>query len=70
VWLVLDSLGAALRRCEEAGHRLRLPRDKSATTLFVGVHGRVALWHAFGRSSDPESVYAFADDLLDLAFQD
>jgi AcrR family transcriptional regulator len=70
VWVVLDSLEAALLRCEEAGHRLRLPRDKSVTTLFVGVHVRVALWHAFGRSSSPKSVYAFTDDLLDLAFED
>jgi AcrR family transcriptional regulator len=70
VWVVLDSLEAALRRCQEAGHRLRLALDKSVTTLFVGVHGRVALWHAFGRRSSPESVYAFADDLLDLAFEE
>jgi AcrR family transcriptional regulator len=69
VWVVLDSLEAALRRCQEAGHRLRLALDKSVTTLFVGVHGRVALWHAFGRRSSAASVYAFADDLLGLAFE-
>ena len=69
VWVVLDSLEAALRRCQDAGHRLRLALDKSVMTLFVGVHGRVALWHAFGRRSSPKSVYAFADDLLELAFE-
>jgi AcrR family transcriptional regulator len=69
VWVVLDCLDAMLARCEEAGCRLRLVRDRSVIVLFVGVHGRVALWHAFGRT-DPEPVHAFVEELLTVAFDD
>jgi AcrR family transcriptional regulator len=69
VWVVIDSVDAALLRCEEAGHRLRLPRDRSVIVVFVGVHGRVALWHAFGRTN-PDPVHIFVDELLALVFED
>ncbi|WP_218026105.1 TetR/AcrR family transcriptional regulator [Nocardia miyunensis] len=53
-------------RCEEAGVLLRLPPERAAVVVFVGAHGRVALWHASQGSPQTEVVLDFVDELISL----
>jgi AcrR family transcriptional regulator len=56
----------AFERCLEAGVELRLPPDRAAVVVFVGAHGRVALWHASQGSPQTDIVMEFVDELISL----
>ncbi len=56
----------AFERCREAGVRLRLPPERAAVVVFVGTHGRVALWHASQGAQPAETVTDFVDELISL----
>jgi AcrR family transcriptional regulator len=65
---IVRTVVAAFERCEAGGHPLRVPSERAAVMVFVGAHGRVALWHA-----DPDEVSAgliapFVDELISLVF--
>jgi AcrR family transcriptional regulator len=64
--MVTDAFG----RCERAGHRLRVAVDRAAVMVFVGTHGRVALYHSDPHDHDTERVLAFVDELIDLVFDE
>jgi len=66
---VVDSVIAAFARCERAGKRLRLPSDRAAVMVFVGTHGRVALYHAGPADESADRILEFVDELIDLAFE-
>lgn len=68
--MILDSVIEAFERCESAGHRLRLPVERAAVLVFVGTHGRVALWHADPDRGDAELIQSFVDELISLMFAD
>ncbi|MBY8862140.1 TetR/AcrR family transcriptional regulator [Nocardia sp. CA2R105] len=56
----------AFEHCQETGVRLRLPPDRAAVVVFVGTHGRVALWHASQGAQPAEIVTEFVDELISL----
>lgn len=61
----------AFERCEAAGHELRQPARRAAITVFVGAHGRVALYHAAPEAGDGAAgIRSFVDDLISLVFAD
>lgn len=64
---IINAVTAAFERCERAGVRLRVPSDRAAVMVFVGTHGRVALYH-----SDPaggaDRILPFVDELISLVF--
>jgi Tetracyclin repressor-like, C-terminal domain len=63
---ILGHVVAAFERCEQTGITLRIPPLRAAIVVFVGTHGRVALWHA---SDDPDlakDIPAFVDELIEL----
>lgn len=67
---VIDTVAGALRRCEDAGHVLRLPADKAAAMIMVGAHGRVALRHSSPTEINGSAqIAAFADELVSLVFE-
>lgn len=68
--MIVRSVIDAFERCESTGHRLRLPAERAAVMVFVGVHGRVALWHSDPDHGDPELVQSFVDELISLMFAD
>jgi len=49
-----------------AGTRLRVPPERAAVIVFVGVHGRVALWHTSDGDEQAEEIMAFVDELISL----
>lgn len=65
---VIAMVSAAFARCEAAGHSLRLPSDRAAVIVVVGVHGRVALLHSSAVERSPRAVEEFIDELLALTF--
>ena len=56
----------AFERCEQAGVPLRIPARRAAIMVFVGTHGRVALWHATEDPAQEELVLEFVDELISL----
>ncbi len=62
---VLDSVIAAFERCERAGRPLRVPSDRAAVMVFVGAHGRVALYHA-NPEQGSDRIPSFVDELISL----
>ena len=67
---LVDSIATALRDCEQAGARLRLPAERAAIVLIVGAHGRVGIQQARGDADLVDAVLGFADELLALVFED
>lgn len=66
---IVEAVIAAFERCEQAGKTLRVPSGRAAVMVFVGTHGRVALYH----SSVPEDgggdrILQFVDELIALVF--
>ncbi|HEX3784363.1 MAG TPA: TetR/AcrR family transcriptional regulator [Pseudonocardiaceae bacterium] len=60
----------AFEECEAAGYRLRVPARKAAIMVFVGAHGRVALWHSSPDEAGAEEIVPFVDELISLVFAD
>lgn len=67
---LLDTLTTALRDCEQAGRRLRLPVERAAIVLLVGTHGRVAIQQARRETDRVDLVLDFADELIGLVLAD
>jgi AcrR family transcriptional regulator len=68
---IVQRIVAAFERCEAAGHELRIPARRAAVTVFVGAHGRVALYHAAPEAGEGASgIHAFVDELISLVFVD
>ena len=65
---VIASLEAGFERCAEAGHRLRVTPGRAAAVVFVGAHGRVALFHSVLNRTGAELVEPFVDELVSLVF--
>jgi AcrR family transcriptional regulator len=63
---IVDTVIAAFERCEQAGRTLRLPSDRAAVMVFVGTHGRVALYHSNPQDDDAERIFPFVDELISL----
>ena len=63
---VVESVVAAFERCERAGRRLRLPSDRAAVVVFVGAHGRVALYHSNPDEGGAGRIPQFVDELISL----
>jgi AcrR family transcriptional regulator len=63
---VLDSVVTAFERCERTGQPLRLPADRAAVMVFVGIHGRVALYHSAPEDDDGDRILSFVDELISL----
>jgi AcrR family transcriptional regulator len=66
--VLVEQLTNGLQVCEQEGIRLRLPAERAAIVLVVGVHGRVAISHARGELDSETRVFGFVDDLLSLVF--
>nr|WP_225955816.1 TetR/AcrR family transcriptional regulator [Amycolatopsis lexingtonensis] len=65
---VIDRLTAGFERCVEAGHELRVTPGRAAAVVFVGAHGRVALFHSALNRTGAELVEPFVDELVSLVF--
>jgi AcrR family transcriptional regulator len=65
---VIGMLRVAFDRCEEAGHKLRVPSERAAVLVFVGVHGRVALMHSNTGRQPEAQLRPFVDELFSLLF--
>jgi AcrR family transcriptional regulator len=65
---VIDRLAAGFERCVEAGHLLRVTPGRAAAVVFVGAHGRVALFHSVLNRTGAELVEPFVDELISLVF--
>jgi AcrR family transcriptional regulator len=65
---VVEPVVTAFERCERAGAKLRLPSERAAVMVFVGAHGRVALYHSGRTEEDTERILAFVDELISLVF--
>jgi AcrR family transcriptional regulator len=63
---VIDSVVTAFERCEEAGRTLRMPSERAAIMVFVGTHGRVALYHANPDQDGADRILPFVDELISL----
>lgn len=63
---MVDAVIAAFERCEQSGRTLRLPADRAAVMVFVGTHGRVALYHSNPQAEDPDRILQFVDELISL----
>ena len=63
---VLDSVVGAFERCEQAGRVLRVPSERAAIMVFVGTHGRVALYHANPDQDGADRILPFVDELISL----
>ena len=66
---LIDLMTAAFAQCAETGEVLRVPAERAGVIAFVGVHGRVALFHANARQPSAEAVVSFADELVGLVFE-
>lgn len=67
---LLEAFTVALRGCEQAGYRLRLPAERAAMVLIVGTHGRAAIQQDRSEVERIDVVLGFADELLSLVFED
>jgi AcrR family transcriptional regulator len=65
---IVEAVIAAFERCDQAGRRLRLPSERAAVMVFVGTHGRVALYHSNPDDSGAERILQFVDELISLVF--
>ena len=65
---VIDRLAAGFERCVEAGYPLRVTPGRAAAMVFVGAHGRVALFHSVLNRTGAELVEPFVDELVSLVF--
>jgi AcrR family transcriptional regulator len=65
---IVDAVIAAFERCDRAGKRLRLPSERAAVMVFVGTHGRVALYHANPVDDGAARILPFVDELISLVF--
>lgn len=65
---IVESVVAAFERCERAGRRLRVPSDRAAVMVFVGTHGRVALYHSAPDDGHADRILPFVDELIALVF--
>ncbi|GAA3432856.1 TetR/AcrR family transcriptional regulator [Kutzneria kofuensis] len=63
---IVTQMISAFERCERAGVRLRVPARRAAVMVFVGAHGRVALWHATEDPTQEPLVLEFVDELISL----
>ncbi len=63
---VIRSVVGAFERCEEAGRALRVPSERAAIMVFVGTHGRVALYHANPDQDGADRIFPFVDELISL----
>jgi AcrR family transcriptional regulator len=63
---IIDAVAAAFDRCERAGQRLRVPSERAAVMVFVGAHGRVALYHSDPGAGGADSVLPFVDELISV----
>jgi AcrR family transcriptional regulator len=66
---VVNSIAAALERCQQAGWKLRLPVDRAAVMIFVAAHGCVALFHAEPEAGELKRALVFLDELLGLVLE-
>jgi AcrR family transcriptional regulator len=65
---ILEAVVAAFDRCDRAGKRLRVPSERAAVMVFVGTHGRVALYHSSPDTDAEDRVLQFVDELIALVF--
>jgi AcrR family transcriptional regulator len=65
---ILGAVVAAFERCEQAGKRLRMPSERAAVMVFVGTHGRVALYHSNPEDGGADRILPFVDELISLVF--
>lgn len=65
---IVDAVIAAFDRCDQAGKRLRLPSERAAVMVFVGTHGRVALYHSNPEADSGDRILPFVDELISLVF--
>ena len=63
---IVARFAAALERCAQAGHPLRLPASRAGIVVFVATHGRVALFHSYSAERNVARLYAFIDEVLAL----
>jgi AcrR family transcriptional regulator len=68
--LVVRRMQEAFERCAAAGYRLRQPADRAAITVFVGAHGRVALWHSDPDETEVDRILGFVNELISLVIAD
>ncbi|MFI5782471.1 TetR/AcrR family transcriptional regulator [Nocardia sp. NPDC051570] len=54
---------------ERTGARLRVSAEQAAVIVFVGAHGRVALWHSRGDAAQAEAIMEFVDQLISLVIE-
>jgi hypothetical protein len=64
----MDAVIAAFDRCDRAGRRLRMPSERAAVMVFVGTHGRVALYHSSPEADAGDRILPFVDELIALVF--
>jgi AcrR family transcriptional regulator len=63
---VSQCLRTGLARCREAGHRLSMPDEQAAQTLWAAMHGSIALNHSLSVGAlAPDLTEALADGLVD-----
>ena len=67
---IIDELAAGFARCASAGHPLRVSPERAAAVVFVGAHGRVALFHTVLDRRGVELIEPFMDELVGLVFRD
>jgi AcrR family transcriptional regulator len=65
---IVEAVIEAFERCDRAGERLRLPSERAAVMVFVGTHGRVALYHSDPGGDGVDRLLAFVDELIALVF--
>ena len=66
---IVARFAAALQRCADAGHVLRLPASRAGTVVFVATHGRVALFHSYSAERNVARLHAFIDEVLSLVVE-
>lgn len=65
---IIDQLAAGFARCASSGYTLRVSPERAAAVVFVGAHGRVALFHTVLDRRGPELIEPFMDELVSLVF--
>jgi AcrR family transcriptional regulator len=65
---ILQAVIGAFDRCDQAGKRLRVPSERAAVMVFVGTHGRVALYHSSPETDSEDRILQFVDELITLVF--
>ncbi|WP_227999553.1 TetR/AcrR family transcriptional regulator [Nocardia australiensis] len=64
----LALVAGTFERCAKTGYPLRMSAERAAVMVFVGVHGRVALFHSDDAETDTAAALLFADELSGLMF--